>query len=190
MFAAGATLNHPQQPARMDEDQAYLDYLGGGHSMEGLVLSRKRKADMVAYKSKGGEMPIVAELDPIDVIVTETEVILNDIFFEYNKSNITKEGAFELDKLVQVMKNNEKMVILAKSHTDNRGTDKYNERLSDRRAKSTAQYIISKGIAANRISAKGMGELEPKVDCGKDCSEEQHAQNRRSEFLIIKKVQD
>jgi outer membrane protein OmpA-like peptidoglycan-associated protein len=137
--------------------------------------------------SKGPKAKVEAALQPIDVIVTKTEIVLKPIYFEYDKSNITQEGAFELDKLVQVMKNNEKMVILAKSHTDNRGTDKYNERLSDRRAKSTAQYIISKGIAANRISAKGMGELEPKVDCGKDCSEEQHAQNRRSEFLIVTK---
>ncbi len=136
--------------------------------------------------SKGPKARVEAALQPIDVIVTETEIVLKPIYFEYDKSNITQEGAFELDKLVQVMKNNEKMVILAKSHTDNRGSDKYNERLSERRAKSTAQYIISKGIAANRISAKGMGELEPKVDCGKDCNEEQHAQNRRSEFLIVK----
>ncbi|RKS00898.1 OmpA family protein [Flavobacterium sp. 102] len=137
--------------------------------------------------SKGPSAKVDAALQPIDVIVTETEIVLKPIYFEYDKSNITQEGAFELDKLVQVMKNNDKMVILAKSHTDNRGTDKYNERLSDRRAKSTAQYIISKGIAASRISAKGMGELEPKVDCGKDCTEEQHAQNRRSEFLIVTK---
>lgn len=136
--------------------------------------------------SKGPTAKVDAALQPIDVIVTPTEIILKPIFFEYDKSNITQEGAFELDKLVQVMKNNDKLVILAKSHTDNRGTDKYNQRLSERRAKSTAQYIISKGIDASRISAKGMGELEPKVDCGKDCSEEQHAQNRRSEFLIVK----
>jgi outer membrane protein OmpA-like peptidoglycan-associated protein len=84
------------------------------------------------------------------------------------------------------MKNNDKMVILAKSHTDSRGSDKYNLTLSERRAKSTVQYIISKGIAADRISGKGMGELESKVDCGNDCNEEQHALNRRSEFLIVK----
>ena len=136
--------------------------------------------------SKGPTAKVDAALQPIDVIVTETEIILKPIYFEYDKSNITQEGAFELDKLVQVMKNNDKMVILAKSHTDNRGTDKYNLRLSERRAKATAQYIISKGIDPSRISAKGMGELEPKVDCGKDCTEEQHAQNRRSEFLIVK----
>jgi outer membrane protein OmpA-like peptidoglycan-associated protein len=78
------------------------------------------------------------------------------------------------------------LVILAKSHTDNRGSDQYNLSLSDRRAKSIGHYIVSKGISADRISGKGMGELEPKVDCGKDCNEEQHALNRRSEFLIVK----
>ncbi|MDI1316781.1 OmpA family protein [Flavobacterium sp.] len=137
-------------------------------------------------KSTGPSAKVDAALQPIDVIVTETEIILKPIYFEFNKSNITQEGAFELDKIVQVMKNNDTMVILAKSHTDNRGTDKYNLALSDRRAKSTVQYIISKGISGDRISGKGMGELEPKVDCGKDCTEEQHAQNRRSEFLIVK----
>jgi len=137
-------------------------------------------------KGKGPTTKVDAALQPIDVIITPTEVVLKDIFFEFNKSNITQEGAFELDKLVQVMKNNQNMVILAKAHTDNRGSDKYNLSLSDRRAKATVQYIISKGIEANRISGKGMGELEPKVDCGKDCTEEQHAQNRRSEFLLVK----
>ena len=137
-------------------------------------------------KSKGPSAKVDAALQPIDVIVTPTEIVLKPIFFEYDKSNITQEGAFELDKLVQVMKSNDKLVILAKSHTDNRGTDRYNINLSDRRAKSTVQYIISKGIDASRISGKGMGELEPKVDCGADCTEEQHAQNRRSEFLIVK----
>jgi outer membrane protein OmpA-like peptidoglycan-associated protein len=116
-------------------------------------------------QAKGGQTKIDAALQPIDVIVTETEIVLNPIYFEYNKSNITQEGAFELDKLVQVMKSNDKLVILAKAHTDNRGSDVYNMNLSDRRAKATRQYVISKGIAANRISAKGMGEVEPKVDC-------------------------
>ena len=137
-------------------------------------------------KSKGPTAKVDARLQPIDVVITETEVILNPIFFEYNKSNITQEGAFELDKLVQVMKNNDKMVVLAKSHTDSRGADSYNLTLSDKRAKSTVQYIISKGIAASRISGVGKGELEPKVDCGETCTEEQFALNRRSEFLIVK----
>jgi len=137
-------------------------------------------------KSKGPEAKIDAKLQPIDVIVTPTEIILNPIYFEYDKSNITQEGAFELDKLVQVMKNNNEMVIFAKSHTDSRGSDSYNLSLSDRRAKSTVQYIISKGIDASRITGKGFGESELKVPCT-ECTEEQHAQNRRSEFMIVKK---
>jgi outer membrane protein OmpA-like peptidoglycan-associated protein/tetratricopeptide (TPR) repeat protein len=137
-------------------------------------------------RTKNPKAKVDAALQPIDVIITPDEVILQPIYFEFNKSNITQEGAFELDKLVQVMKSKPEMVILAKSHTDNRGSDKYNLDLSDRRAKSTVQYLISKGISANRISGKGLGELEPKVDCGETCTEEQHAQNRRSEFLIVK----
>ena len=127
-----------------------------------------------------------ALLTPIMPIITEKEVVLEPIYFEFNKSNITAEGAAELDKLVAVMNEHPNMVIFAKSHTDSRGSDKYNMNLSDRRAKSTVQYLISKGIAKDRISGQGFGESEPKVAC-QPCNEEQYAQNRRSEFLIVKK---
>jgi outer membrane protein OmpA-like peptidoglycan-associated protein/tetratricopeptide (TPR) repeat protein len=137
-------------------------------------------------KNKGGKLNVPIPLNPIEVIIKPTEIVLNPIYFEFNKSNITQEGAFELDKLVQVMKANDKLVIFAKSHSDNRGSDVYNMNLSDRRAKSTVQYVLSKGIAAARISGKGFGESEPKVDCKEACTEEEHAQNRRSEFLIVK----
>jgi outer membrane protein OmpA-like peptidoglycan-associated protein/tetratricopeptide (TPR) repeat protein len=137
-------------------------------------------------KNKGGKLNVPTPLNPIEVIIKPTEIVLNPIYFEFNKSNITQEGAFELDKLVQVMKANDKLVIFAKSHTDNRGSDVYNMNLSERRAKSTVQYVLSKGIVAARISGKGFGETEPKVDCKETCTEEEHAQNRRSEFLIVK----
>lgn len=137
-------------------------------------------------KSQNGPKSIVLNLMPIKPIITEREVILQPIYFEYNKSNITAQGAEELDKLVKVMNEYPNMVIDAKSHTDNRGADSYNLKLSDRRAKSTVQYIVSKGIAKNRITGSGMGETQPKVPCT-ECTEDEHAQNRRSEFLIIKK---
>ncbi|MBQ0116384.1 MAG: OmpA family protein, partial [Flavobacterium sp.] len=101
--------------------------------------------------------------------------------------NITQAGATELDKLVQVMKQNADMVIFVKAHTDSEGTDAYNMRLSDLRSKSTVQYIISKGISKDRISGKGYGESEPKVTCGANCTDAEHAENRRSEFVIMKK---
>jgi outer membrane protein OmpA-like peptidoglycan-associated protein len=134
----------------------------------------------------GQDVYFYITLKPIMPIITETEVILQPIYFEFNRSNITAEGAAELDKLVVVMNEHPNMVIFAKSHTDSRGSDKYNMNLSDRRAKSTVQYLISKGIAKDRISGQGFGESEPKVAC-KPCTEEQYAQNRRSEFLIVKK---
>ncbi|AWA29338.1 cell envelope biogenesis protein OmpA [Flavobacterium magnum] len=137
-------------------------------------------------KSKGGKINVDASLQPIEKIIEKETVVLNDIYFEYNKSNITKEGAYELDKLVQAMTKYPEMVILVKSHTDNRGSDQYNMALSDRRAKSTVQYVLSQGVKKDRISGKGYGESEPKVDCKENCTEEQHAQNRRSEFLIVK----
>jgi outer membrane protein OmpA-like peptidoglycan-associated protein/tetratricopeptide (TPR) repeat protein len=141
---------------------------------------------VIASNKKGGSIKIDAVLMPISEIITEKEVKLKTIFFEYNNSNITQQGAFELDKLVQIMKNNEKLIIFVKSHTDNRGTDEFNLLLSDKRVKATIQYVISNGIDPNRISGKGFGETEPKVDCKENCTEEAHEQNRRSEFLIVK----
>ena len=138
-------------------------------------------------KTNGGTVNVVADLQPIDVIVKETEITLNEIFFEFDKNNITKEGAFELDKLVQVLKNNPTMEIMVKSHTDSRGSDEYNLNLSDRRAKATVQYVISKGVEKARITGKGYGESEPKMNCKENCTEEDYAKNRRSEFLIVKK---
>lgn len=137
-------------------------------------------------KSEGGDQMVEILMEPIKPIITETEVILNPIYFEFNRSNITKQGAEELDRLVEVMNEHPEMVIFAKSHTDSRGSDKYNMNLSDRRAKATVQYIISKGISKDRISGQGFGESEPKVDC-KKCTDEEYATNRRSEFLIVKK---
>lgn len=134
----------------------------------------------------GDDFKVDVTLKPIMPIITEKEVILQPIYFEFNKSNITQQGAAELDKLVQVMNEHPTMVIFAKSHTDSRGSDKYNLNLSDRRAKSTVQYLVSRGIAKDRISGQGFGESEPKVTCDK-CTEEEHSQNRRSEFLIVKK---
>lgn len=136
---------------------------------------------------QAGETVVEVALVPSEVIITDTEVILNPIYFAYDKSNITAQGAVELDKLVKVMQDNPSMVIFVKSHTDSKGSLNYNLNLSERRAQSTVQYLISKGISQGRISGKGSGSTEQKVKCGANCTPEQDAQNRRSEFLIVKK---
>jgi len=124
-------------------------------------------------------------LDPIEEIIVEEKINLNPIYFDFDKSNITNKAAFELDKLVAIMEKYPEMIIRAESHTDSRGPASYNKGLSDRRAKSTAQYVISKGISEDRITGVGKGEEEPRVDCSQGCSKEEHAQNRRSEFIIV-----
>ena len=136
-------------------------------------------------KTKSRKVSISIELEPVEVVITATEVLLNPIYFEYNKSNITAQGANELDKLVKVLKNKPQMKIFVKAHTDTNGSADYNLKLSDQRAQATVQYVISKGINKERISGKGFGFTELKVNC-KECTEEQDAQNRRSEFLIVK----
>ena len=136
--------------------------------------------------SKQGKISFEAAIEPIDVIVTETEILLNPIYFHFNKSDITALGAAELDKLIYVMSQNDVLKITVKAHTDSRGTDEYNANLSGSRAKATVEYIVSKGINVNRISGKGYGESEPKLDCHDTCTELEYALNRRSEFMIVK----
>ncbi|WP_298328724.1 OmpA family protein [uncultured Dokdonia sp.] len=112
---------------------------------------------------------------------------LNPIYFDYNKSDIRPDAALELTKVISAMKQVPDMVISVRSHTDSRGKDDYNLSLSDRRAKSTVAYIISRGIDASRISGQGYGETELVNNCdnNSDCTEEQHQLNRRSEFIVI-----
>ncbi|WP_277013047.1 OmpA family protein [Flavobacterium lindanitolerans] len=138
-------------------------------------------------KTKGGRTSVDISLEPVEVVITDTEVILKSIYFEFDRSNITQQGAAELDKLVNVMDRYPDMVIYVKSHTDGKGSAAYNLRLSEQRAQSTVQYLVSKGISKDRVSGKGFGSTEPKVDCRANCTEEEDAQNRRSEFKIIKR---
>ena len=133
------------------------------------------------------EEEVSAELliSPIDEIILANKVILSPIYFDFDKSNITAQAAFELDKLVQLMTKYKSIKISAESHTDSRGSNSYNLSLSERRALSTAQYVISKGVDASRITGTGKGETMPSTDCGGSCNEEEHQLNRRSEFLIL-----
>lgn len=138
-------------------------------------------------KTKLGEVIVKAELEPTAIVITDSEVLLKPVYFDFDKSNITALGANELDKLIKVMKDNPTMIIFVKSHTDSKGSDSYNLKLSEQRAQSTVQYLISKGIDTKHISGKGFGSSEPKIKCLANCSEEEDAQNRRSEFVLVKK---
>ncbi|MFD2890548.1 OmpA family protein [Flavobacterium chuncheonense] len=112
------------------------------------------------------------------------------IYFDLDKYDITPQAETELNKVYYAMTEFPNITIKIESHTDSRGSDSHNLKLSDNRAKSTQKYLISKGIDPSRIiSAIGYGETRLKVNCpnGVKCTEEQHAINRRSDFIIISK---
>ncbi|WP_047545026.1 OmpA family protein [Psychroserpens sp. Hel_I_66] len=112
------------------------------------------------------------------------------IYFDFDKSNIRYDAEVELQKVLAVLNKYPTMTIDIRSHTDCRGTASYNEKLSERRAKSTRQYLVDKGVDADRLTAKGYGESRLVNDCGcettddTNCSEEEHQLNRRSEFIV------
>nr|WP_314245578.1 OmpA family protein [Capnocytophaga leadbetteri] len=112
---------------------------------------------------------------------------IKEIKFDYNKANIRPDAAVELTKIVEVMREYPKMKIDIRSHTDSRGADSYNLKLSDRRAKATLEWIVKQGIDRKRLKAKGYGETRLVNGCsnGVPCTEEEHQENRRSEFIVV-----
>ncbi|QHL88240.1 OmpA family protein [Nibribacter ruber] len=117
-------------------------------------------------------------------IVKNKAIVVENIFYDFDKANIRPDAAIELDKLVQTLVDNPKITIELSSHTDSRGNDLYNQDLSQRRAQSAVDYIISKGIDKNRITAKGYGESRPVVKNAK--TEAEHQRNRRTEFKVTR----
>lgn len=109
------------------------------------------------------------------------------VYFDLDKSFIRSDAAFELEKVIAVMKQYPSMKIDVRSHTDSRQTQKYNMTLSTKRAKATINWLVKKGISANRLSGKGYGESHLINKCSDNiiCSEEEHQLNRRSEFVIV-----
>ncbi|MGI0108257.1 OmpA family protein [Salinimicrobium sp. WS361] len=108
------------------------------------------------------------------------------IYFDFDKAKIRPDAATELQKVLAVMQKYPEVKIQIRSHTDSRASNRYNQQLSERRAKATMEYLLQKGIGAGRLSYKGLGESQPVNECGdgKFCSEEQHQENRRSEFIL------
>ncbi|MBA3666076.1 MAG: OmpA family protein [Bacteroidetes bacterium] len=180
------------------------------------IYKDKKVGDDLSYIVKMEKEGYITKTQPVDITIKkEGYVLLHDylntkmykiklgadlgkmidlrpIFFDLGKSNIRPDAAVELAKIVDLMKQNPSMTIELGAHTDCRGSAASNLSLSDKRAKSSAAYIISKGIDKSRIYGKGYGESKLLNDCkceGKvvsTCAEEVHSQNRRTEFKIVK----
>ncbi|MEY4011539.1 MAG: hypothetical protein RIT22_663 [Bacteroidota bacterium] len=112
---------------------------------------------------------------------------LRHIYFDLDKSNIRPDAKVELEKIVEVLTQNPSVKIEIGSHTDSRQSKQYNQALSQRRAKSTMDYLVKRGIAKSRLTAKGYGESQLVNQCadGVKCSEADHQLNRRSTFVIV-----
>lgn len=115
-----------------------------------------------------------------------SETIVENILFEFNKADLQEQSKQTLDKVVLAMLSNDKFNVELSAHSDSKGSDAYNLKLSEQRANSAKTYIISKGISAGRILAKGYGETKLINNCGNNviCSDDEHAVNRRLEFKL------
>lgn len=123
----------------------------------------------------------------MDQIVIGRAIRIENIYFDLNRAEIRPDAAKELDKIVAMMTDNPTITIELGSHTDSRGGDPFNLALSDRRARSSAAYIISRGIPEDRIVGKGYGEtlLVNQCEDGVACNASQHQANRRTEFKVV-----
>jgi len=158
------------------------------------------KAEKELYQTKEQKITIATENGktelPIQLEKSVKPVTVGDdlakafgikiIYFDLDKWDIRQDAALELEKILDVMKQYPTMKIDVRSHTDSRQTFKYNQKLSDRRAKSTMEWLIKNDVNPDRLTGKGYGETQLVNKCadGVKCSEEEHQANRRSEFII------
>lgn len=156
------------------------------------VLGQKEKfySDSATVTTKGltksDTLNVTLRLEPLFEI--GKTIAIQNIHYDFDKDNIRKDAAVILDELVRTMRDNPTLEIELGSHTDSRGIDIYNLDLSQRRARSVVNYLVSRGISRSRLTAKGYGETQLLNRCanGVKCSAAEHQANRRTEFKILK----
>ena len=151
------------------------------------------------YTTNGKSVPVETLKELLTNITLDTVLVLDrleknkifvleNIYFDFDQSNIRADAGIELDKLVELLNDNPEIKIEMSSHTDSVASDSYNIELSQRRAESTVSYLIRKGIAADRLVAKGYGESKPIArNTNPDGTDnpEGRQRNRRTEFKIL-----
>ena len=143
--------------------------------MEGKYLNKETLTEFVTDTTYETSLTL-------DKIVLDKAIVLDNIYYDFDRAEIRPDAARELDKLVNILKDNPQIVIELSSHTDDRGEVTYNIDLSQRRAESAVQYIISEGVHPRRITARGYGENKPIIPNA--TTEEEHQVNRRTEFKV------
>ncbi|PIB26907.1 hypothetical protein BFP77_14090 [Maribacter sp. 4U21] len=130
---------------------------------------------------------VVLELQPLQTVKKRKELVIAPIYFDFNKSAVRLDAQLNIEKIIDYLRKYPKAKLRIESHTDSRASKTFNQQLSVRRAQETKAYLVSKGIATDRIIAKGFGESNLVNDCDDRavCSKQAHQLNRRSEFTIV-----
>ena len=165
--------------------EAYVNVEGCILCFEGVGTVQPGVADVLTEGHMMGTLLANVELEPIEI---EKSIELKNIYYDYNKWDISEKSALELDKVVNMMKDNPALFVELGSHTDSRGKAGYNQELSEKRAKAAVDYIVAVGgVERKQISYKGYGESKLVNRCkdGVECSERRHQQNRRTEIKVI-----
>lgn len=123
--------------------------------------------------------PVIAKVEE------EMRIVIENIYFEFAKYSLKEESHISLNKIVKVLKEHPEMKLAINAHTDNKGRDSYNLKLSNKRAASAVKYLIAHGISKDRLQSKGYGETKPLIDCKSKCSDKDLQANRRVEFVIL-----
>ena len=145
--------------------------------------------EFVTSNKNNSELQIDLSLKPSEFIKVRGLIMvnINPIYFDLDKSDIRDDASIELEKVVRIMRKYPTLKISLGSHTDSRAPDAYNFNLSNRRAQSSLNWILDKGIDPSRITAKGYGETQLVNKCsnGVRCTDLEHQLNRRTEFVIV-----
>jgi outer membrane protein OmpA-like peptidoglycan-associated protein len=148
------------------------------------------KREGYLFHSENFDLPASADYQEVEknidlkkVEIGQT-IVLKNIFFDFDKATIRSESANELDRLIKLLTENPTLKIELGSHTDSKGSDDYNQKLSQSRSQSVVTYLIGKGISTDRLVAKGYGEVMPVAT---NDTEAGRQENRRTEFKILSK---
>lgn len=151
-----------------------------------LAVSRETETKGVYPPAK------LKELVELERVKLGVPIRVENIYYDFNQWHIRPDAAIELNRLVKILADNPEMEIELSAHTDCRGSDKFNQNLSQKRAQSAVDYIAGQGIKKERMKAAGYGESRPAAKCScegkkmKRCTDEQHDYNRRTEFKVTK----
>lgn len=179
VVARGSTDNNGSINFDLDKGIAYKVYgEKEGYMADSALVS-------AVFPKQDTTIRVTLNLQPVNKV--GEKFVLENIYYDFDKHNIRPDAALILDKLVATMRNNPTLKIELSSHTDSRGSDSYNMKLSQKRAQSAVDYIVSKGIDRERMVAKGYGETRLVNQCanGVKCTPEEHQANRRTEVEVL-----